>query len=553
MLVPKPVMRTSVYAALACLVTWPAVLHPASLVPGAGRTDLWNSLWSMWFVSDSIAAGELPYRTLLLGHPDGGVLVPADVLNALLFLPVTATLGPSVAYTVVVLAHLVFAGLAADALARHVAGSQAAGWVAGATFLVAPVLISGVHNGTSEAFGGGWLALAVWLTLRALDGPSWRRVVAAGLGLGLATVSSFYLGLAAWFFWGAAGVAGALGSSRRREVLRLVGVGVLAVAIALPFALALRAGSSSPDNLVGIKGERELNSVRRSIGTADPRGWFIPGDWRSPDFRSLSRYGEEFIHCHYLGWGLLVLGGAGLVLIRGRERWILAGGGLAGFTLAMGPVVAMDGSPVILDGNLGIPLPYFLVELLPGFDSLSLLYRLAAAPSLALSVLAGAAVARTRWAHLAPLAALGLVAELRLASPVAGLPDVESTESSEPIEWLRDAPDGAVMNFPVVGGRGYLYEQTRHEKPLAGTLNFPNNRAGMKVWGAMLQATEAELSPEEFRASVGRAARGQGIRYVVVHIDPMARPDMHDEAVRALKEAIPASSEAPGIRVHALW
>ncbi|MCP4803714.1 MAG: hypothetical protein GY884_00045 [Proteobacteria bacterium] len=553
--VPKTPLRVAVYSLLAAVVTWPAVLHPSALVPGAGRTDLWNSLWSMWFVQESLFAGELPYRTELLGFPSGGVLVPADLLNAVLFLPITATLGPSVAYTAVVFAHLVFAGLAADALARHVFRSEPPGWVAGASFLVAPVLLSGVHNGTSEAFGGGWLALAVLLSLRAAEVGGWKRVVGAGLGLGLATVSSFYLGLAAWFFWGALLVLGARGETWLGSARRTALVGVIGLGLALPFAAALHAGSSARDNLVGIKGERELNSVRRSIGPADARGWFIPGDWRSPDFRSLSRYGEEFIHCHYLGWGLILLAAGGLVVRRKEkgERGVLLLGGATGFALAMGPVVAMDGSPVLLEGNLGIPLPYFVVERLPGFSSLSLLYRLAAGPALALSVLAGGLFASSRWGRLAPVAALLLVAELRFASPVAGLPDTEPTEVSEPIEWLREAPDGAVMNFPVVGGRGYLFEQTVHAKPLAGTLNFPNNRAGMKVWAALLEATEAGLEPAEFKAKVGHVARKEGIRYVVVHVDPMARPDMHDEAVRALKTAVPAASEEPGVRVHALW
>ncbi len=50
-----------------------------------------------------------------------------------------------------------------------------------------------------------------------------------------------------------------------------------------------------------------------------------------------------------------------------------------------------------------------------------------------------------------------------------------------------------------------------------------------------------------------KRAHDVGIRYVVVHIDPMARPDMHDEAVRELSDVFPAASEADGVRVHQLW
>ena len=103
---------------------------------------------------------------------------------------------------------------------------------------------------------------------------------------------------------------------------------------------------------------------------------------------------------------------------------------------------------------------------------------------------------------------------------------------------LADAPEGAVMNFPVVGGRPYLYEQTIHRKPIAGTLNFPNNGASRKVWAAILAArSDSESAPETFRTRVSQQARRSGVRYVVVHFDASVRPDMHDEAVRALSAA----------------
>ncbi len=542
-------LRIGVHVALAIGLTWPAALRPDELVPGAGRTDLWNSIWSLWFVADALETAELPWRTELLGHPDGGVLVVADLLNALLVLPVTELFGPSVAYTALVLFQLAFSGLAADKLARHLFRSQAAGWVAGPAFMAAPVLISGIHNGTSEAFAGGWLALSVLLAFQAAEG---RRVVLAGLGLGLTTIASWYLGVVAWIFWASLLVFGRRNVERRGLTLRLLAVGGLALALAAPVAALVRHGSTHPDNLVGIKTPRELSSVRRSIGPADPRGWFVPGDFRSPDFRVLSRYGEEFIHCHYLGWTLLVSSVVVLFLRREREdKRVLVAAGLVAGVLAMGPVVAMDGSALILKGRLGVPLPYFLVEGVPGLSSLSLLYRFAAGPALAVAVLAGGLAARfPRFA--VPLVCLVLL-ELRFASPVTGLPDVESAEVPAPIAWLAEAPDGAVMNFPVVGGRAYLFEQTVHGKPIAGSLNFPNNRASMRVWGAMLEAVEQGESDEELAGRVEAVARQEGIRYLVVHVDPMARPDMHDEAVRALKSAVPAASEVSGLRVHQLW
>jgi hypothetical protein len=551
-------LRVTLYLGLAVVLTWPTALRLGRIVPGAGRTDLWNSLWSLWFVERSLASGQAPWRTELLGFPDGGVLVPADPLGGLLCAPLVAAFGVAFAYGVFVLLQLLFSGLAADALARYLARHESAGWVAGLSFMAAPVLLSGVHNGTSESFGGGWLALSVLLTLRAADRGGWRAVGAGGLGLGLATVSGWYLGLVAWVFWTAALLLGRPGLSWRQTAARLALAAALGMALSAPAAWLVREGASHPDNLVGIKHEKELDSVRRSVGSTDPRGWFVPGDWRSPDFRKLSRYGEEFVHCNYVGYGL-ILGAAGALWRRRRRQGrggegVPGRGGVTAGVLAMGPVVVMDGAPLVLDGRLGIPLPWFLLERLPGFSSLSLLYRLGAGLSLALSVLAGLLVSESRLARFGPpLLSLLVLAELRLASPMRGLPDVEDASVSEPIAWLAEAPDGAVMNFPVVGGRAYLYEQVTHGKPVAGSLNFPNNHAARKVWGTMLQALERGEDAEGFKKAVVKRAHDVGIRYVVVHIDPMARPDMHDEAVRELSDVFPAASEADGVRVHQLW
>ena len=119
------------------------------------------------------------------------------------------------------------------------------------------------------------------------------------------------------------------------------------------------------------------------------------------------------------------------------------------------------------------------------------------------------------------------------------------------------------MNFPVVGGRAYLYEQTRHGKPLAGTLNFPNNAAARKVWKTMdnhlVDETSGEFDAEAFRHAVQKTAKKEGVRYVVVHADEFARPDWHNSCSDALELAfeplddslVPESAEP--VEVYPLW
>ncbi|RME28229.1 MAG: hypothetical protein D6798_02860 [Deltaproteobacteria bacterium] len=553
------------YLGVATAVTWPALVELGTAVPGAARTDLHNALWSQWFVWRALTEGSLPFHTTLLDPPGGGVLVPIDPLGSLMALPLVGPLGLATAYSLVVLVNVAASGWVAHRFARAVARSrgldgEAAGFVAGIAYASAPILRAAVVNGTSEGIGGQWAALAAWACWRAAQRPGAGRILAAALALLLAALGSWYGAVTAFLFAGALVLVGpgtgeASIGGRRRALI----AAVLGVLFVLPLAVATTRAATRPDNLVRIKSARELANVRRSTGAADPRGFVVGGDFRSPDFRRISRYGEQFFHCNYLGWGLILA--AAFAGRRGRSpRFLWAGGG-AGLLLAMGPVLVMDGAPVVIAGDRVIGLPYFLVERLPGFSSLSLVYRLTQAPALALALLAGLGAAATRrpgWA------AVGMVAliciEGRWVCPLKSLPDTTSAEVAPSIRALADQPPGIVLEYPVVGGRAYLYEQTVHQHPIAGTLNFPNNAVGMQAWAALIAAA-AELPPSPadtdcagFREFVRGRAERLGVRYVVAHADPYARPDIQDSAVQALSTCLPPLVDGDrAVQVYRLW
>jgi hypothetical protein len=545
-----------VYGAAALCITWPAVQGLGTTVPGAERSDLWNSLWSLWFFQHNLLMGASPFGTDLLGFPDGGSLAVADPVSALAGLALVPAVGLVASYNLLVIGQLVFSGWAAHRLAELLAAERAPGhgpWVAGLGFMAAPVIVSAVHNGTSEAIAGGWLPLSLLTAILALRRAGVVPLLLAGLTLGAALWSSWYLGFCALLGVGSLWLVGEGSTALSLRSRRLGPALVLGVLVAAPLAWAQHRATTAADSLVGIKGAAELALVRRMTGAADPLAFFVPGDFRSPDFRELSRYGEDFIHCPYLGWMLLL--GAGLALARVRCRrgggWLVFAG-LAGAALAMGPVLVRDGYAVLLSGDRVLPLPYLLLERLPGLSSMSLVFRIAMLSSLALALLAarGFEGLGRRPALWAVIAALLVFAELRLLSPVAGLPACSDTSAGEPLRVLARAPEGAVMNFPVVGGRRYLYEQTIHGKPITGGLNFPSNAASRRVWSAILEAPSSE--PARYRQRVEEAACLEGVGYLVVHVDPMARPDMHDRGVRALHHTLPVLAEAQGIRVHSL-
>jgi hypothetical protein len=562
---------------VACCVTWPAILHPVDLVPGSERTDLWNSLWSLWFFQDRVWAGDLPFTMNLLDFPRESVFQIADPLNGFLAVLLVPVFGLSAAYTTIVIGHLVFSGVGAHLLARVLHRSERAGWIAGVGFACAPVLVSGIHNGTSETFAGGWLALAVLALLLAVDRPGWWTVVRAALALFCCCLGGWYAGVCAWLVWLGLMIVGRPKVSRGQSTKTLIAVAALGLGLCVPLAASM-SQSVQEGNQIGIKSEREMDTVRRSTGSADPIGWVVPGDFRSPDFRKISRDNEEFVHSHYLGWTLIL--GAGLVFFRSKKGMgalALAGG--LGFLLAMGPVLVHNGQAWVFSDGLAVPMPYFLVEGLPGFNSLSLLFRLGMLPALILAVFAAGIVhefPRLWWA------VVGIIfLELRFFSPVAGLPVVENASLTGATEVLALAPPGAVMNYPIVGGRPYLYEQTTHGKPIAGRLNFPNNSSSKKIWRALDQAQSMPLA--EGRRHVRAVAQktktascaelknfcrhGElkpngvsqscrcvyGVRYLVDHEDSLARPDMHQLSVDWAVENLTVLAEDARMRVIQLW
>jgi hypothetical protein len=183
----SPVAVLGAYAFLAVAITFPLATDPAGLLAGGARSDAPNSVWGLWFVERALAAGRLPLATGLLDHPHGGRIAVADPLNALLGLPLVAAFGPVAAYGLLVLGHLTFAGVAAHALGRRLGGS---GWIAGVGYLLAPIVLSHVQNGSSETIGAGWLPLAMLAVVDAAERGGFVRSARAGLALAVCAMNS---------------------------------------------------------------------------------------------------------------------------------------------------------------------------------------------------------------------------------------------------------------------------------------------------------------------------------------------------------------------------
>ena len=531
------------YALIAAFITWPLVLDPSGHVVGGARSDVWNSLWGLWFVAEQGSA--LPAVTSLLDHPGGGRIAVADPLNSLLALPLTALLGPVIAYAVLVLGHVTFGGLAAHALGRETGGS---GWIAGVGYQLAPVCLAHLQNGSSEAISTGWLPLAALAVIRANRTGSWSWRIGAGIALGLCALGGWYAGVCAWLVVAAVVAVGGGKDGLRGRLFRLAPAMVLALAMALPAAHAVRAVALASDGLVDIKQGEDLARIRRTLGAADPRSFVMPGDFRSPDFAALEGNPSDFVHASYLGFSLIGL--AIFATVRRRRRretlgpdapglglWWLAGGAAA--VLALGPVLVWGGRPLALGArDIGLPMPYLALEPLPGFGSLSLLWRLSTGTALALAVIAD---------RLSPWWATVVVAEVLAVSPAADLPQVTPLPQTAALAALDEA-DGAVVNLPPTAARSYLYEQVVHGHPVVGSLNTGTNVAGLSILRAARAIREGEEPPQHLE----EIARSFGVRWVVWHRDVLM-DDSVLEAAGTIRKVADVVAEDDRVRVIRLY
>ena len=211
---------------------------------------------------------------------------------------------------------------------------------------------------------------------------------------------------------------------------------------------------------------------------------------------------------------------------------------------------------MILAGDRAIPLPYFVFEKLPPFNSLALLWRFSwlAEVGTALSAAQGVEVVRRYLAHRRPgpivqrydLTPLVLF-EAAFLSPTHGLPGHVDATPPAAIVALADEPAGTVMIWPAIGALPGLYEQVTHGKLLAASLNFPASRASEKVTDAVRDGREAAIA----------VARTVGIRYVVLHLDARADLAESEPGLPTLQledwERFPVLAEDERVRVLKLW
>jgi len=505
-------------AATAVVLTFPLVLHLRSRVLEDGSYDVYQFLWNLWWVRESLLVLHTnPFRTTYLFYPAGVPLLfhTFSFSLGLVSLPLQALFGLVAAHNLLVLAAPTATVLAVGLLAREVTGDPWASLVAGVAAALTP---SAVWFLPVLYLDCGYLIallLWVWCVLQRR-----RRSLDVGLAITLLAVLVF----ASQEYAVMALAVLALDTLCRLVAPRTSGLGVAWGRGTLAFWSLAASGLTALAWIAHQEPASPPPPLQMLVGSGYLEGLIAP-PWLAPPAR-------VFWAVLYLGTAPLLLAAVGLICAPSRVRfWALATGLLA--LMALGPRLHVQYPLVDMHlpdtgfPSTGPPGPYALaLELVPLLRFFRAPYRWVVSAGIALVVVAATGVAGLRARITHPRARMSLTAALLVAVIGAGALDarglrarlVASAVPSAYDELRNDPAPAAVLELPsgLVAGTFaafsslYMYYQTFHRKFL-------------------LEGTVARLPPGRERVSErtpGELGDLPYVEYVVVHRDllPTAYP-----------------------------
>lgn len=503
------------------------IFRPHRVLIGSPNVDVWNHAWGPWWWWSAFSQGALPWRTALLQAPNGGVLWFIDPLLAFVGTPFVATLGPILAYNIVMFAEVVFISWAGRLLATRMGASDAASWVSAVGLACSAWVVCELHNGISEAVNIGPVALALAWGETASKRPTFRNWLLAGCGVGLAVLASPYLGLG----------VGLVMLVRGLPAIKHAWMGGLtALCISAPPLLALRGQLEHPDAI--IKHPESMNLELALHNAVDPRTFVAPFGFRSVDLSA-----EGFEHSLYLGLAALTLAVIGLTTKRTATRWWLAAI-VVSLLCALGPYLYW-GEGWLLINNARIRLPWWaLQQLAPGLAVTHPL-RLGVPALAIISALAALGADRLLGARSTWLAVLVGVDALLISGapwPIANAPAKPPAVYEHVVANTNDET-AIVLDLPTDAGatmrtsRYLFWQAAAHHQPIpygpdarANTSALINTPAFQALAQYCRRRDDERIaSPPSQAAAHPSTLRTRGVRWIVLHpaVDPEAFPDLN--------------------------
>jgi hypothetical protein len=531
------------YALLAIVVLWPMPLAFTSGLIGADDgVDAFQCAWNIWWVAEALSNGRLPFFTWLLFFPSGVDLFwqTLQFSQGVVATPITRWLGPIAGVNWTVITSFIIGGYVTFLFARRLTGHLAGALLAGMVFAFSPYHLQKVVDGGLEVAAIQWIPCYFLALYLLLERPHWARALLCGALLLWASLGSWYYGLFCVLATGCVALVWLLvpepeaarrGWSRPTRARWAAALWALTPVLLWGLVLAPRllSLSGSPDELWDMRAIQ----VERS---ADLMDFFLPNPlhplWGS-ELRAMREelYPGAIIWNVSLGWVGLAFGALGVVgAWRETRRWLA----LLGLTLllALGPSLRIGGI------ETGLPLPFALIQDLPGIRSAQRPNHLVVISSLFLALIAayGLAWLSARWPARGRAAlAAGAVALLVAFDAYAGPMTVVSrpvhpfyaTLPPPPLD-ATGRPLAALMPLPLyinVNRSENLTPQMTHAWPiLGGYIARPPEYSFARYTPGVRELEGAAPIPDDivrpgWPEAGQRGLAAYGIRYVTLDLN----------------------------------
>jgi hypothetical protein len=427
----KLLLASAALAAITLAYTWPLAADMRSAV-AHDRGDPLLVTWILWWSSHAVPLTDAWWNAPAF-HPSAGVFAFSENLLSLAPIAVPInwfTHSPLLAYNVTFLLSYFLCGVAAYWLAFVLTRSHSASFVAAIAYAFAPYRLS--HTQHLQLLSSYWMPVAVAALHLYVREPRWRwAALFAGAWMLQALASGYYLFFlsafaAVWLAWFVPGRV------RFRDCARLAVAWLVAAALLAPLLLTYRAIHAS----YGFKRSpvELVNYSADVLGVVSASPYSRFWGWLHAPVSSES---EQFPGLVVV---LFLLAGA-IPRKRGQSPFPTAGkwglspfsfyaiGALLMWLLSLGPEPRMAGTAI------GVPGPYAVLAMLPGFDGIRVPARFWMLAVMCLATVAALAVARIESVRTRRLVAAVAVAGLLLdawprAYPVVSVPGMRVTGSA---------------------------------------------------------------------------------------------------------------------------
>ena len=432
-------------------------------------------LWNLWEFRRFFGGEPVLYHTSAEFFPVGldTLTVQGDLLVKLVGGLFALVLGPN--GTFLAMALLVFMGNAMGGylLGKTLTGNRMAGFVSGLLLCFSGATAWSVNTGNLE--NGLWLWLCLYLSFlwRTLRDGRWSDAVLAGVACGATALSNLAV-VHQLVPFSALLVLFSVRSLSRKKLARLGVMCLIVSALLLPLATAFSSAhqGEKPPIAVSLFVEHDasrIGALALPMLNSYPPDRYLP--WKrveNTDPLDTHEYNKEDADTYYFVAVLMAF--ALLFAPRRSAPWLVAG--LLFFSLSLGPFyvhVPEGGSPRMFS------LPFrFAYQYVPLYDQLHFPHRLFNLAVVCMAAVVALGVDRlTRLPRrstalaMAVLIAIGCAGELLSKWQVSQVP-IAPTHPFH-AQLAEDPEDYGIAVFPLDFGildARYLYEQTRHRKPL---------------------------------------------------------------------------------------